>query len=95
MDYPALAIRILVHELRVRLNRLIESCHLPCDRQEQIAHRLDRLDGPEDLLRVEGLAHRFDFDENDVAQLALGEIRDAHRGNITLEPNPFVLFCVT
>src|SRR6185369_9858326 len=59
-----------------------------------LRNRLHRLDGPERLACRHMTSGIGQLDEDDVAELILGEIGDADFGNLAVEPNPLVVLRV-
>jgi len=64
------------------------------DGREQLGDGLDRLDRPEHLALRQLAAHVRQFHEHDIAELALREVRDAHRGLAIGHPHPLVVLRV-
>src|SRR5690625_172589 len=79
LDHPALSVRIAIDERGISVERLIDSYDLAGGRAVEITDCLHRLDRAKDSVLVEGVPHIWEFDEDDVTQLTLGIIGDAHK----------------
>src|SRR3990172_4994353 len=76
-DHPSRAVRVLVDERRIVLERTVHLDHLAGDRAVQLRDRLHRLDGAERLHFAELSADGGKGNVDDVSELAFLPVRDA------------------
>ena len=82
--WPGIDLLGFIPQARVDLD------HLARDGAVNIARGFDAFDHGGRIARIDGFADGGQLDEHHVAQLILGEIRDADCGDVALEPQPFV-----
>ena len=90
-DHPAVPVGIAVHRLGLLHQRGIDLHDLAGERREEIGDRLDRLHHAERLHPRDLGADLRELDEDDVAELLLGERRDADPRPVALDLGPLVL----
>src|SRR5947199_2611330 len=90
-DEPAVAVRVLVHGLRLVDRLLIHVEHLSGERRDDVRDRLHRLDLPVGLVlgEVRSCLGRLEVDE--LAERVLREPGDSEDGLVALAPGPVVL----
>src|SRR5690348_8923691 len=87
---PALTVWVGVDELRFRGQLFVDRCDPAGHRRVQIACRLDRLDDAEGVAGRELAAGGGQLEEDDVAELRLGEVGDADRRLLAVDRDPLV-----
>src|SRR5690242_8047582 len=90
LHHPAGAVRILVNRFRGLFEGGIDLDDLARNRREEIGNGLHRLDRAERLALLDLLPLRREFDEHNVAQLALRVIGDADDAHGALGADPLV-----
>src|SRR5216110_2995135 len=78
LDHPAFTVGIAVHERRILLEGFVCFHNSAGDWGVELGHRFDCFDGPEDVVLLECGGCFGQLDEDDVAQLALRIVGNAH-----------------
>lgn len=94
LDHPTFSIRIRVDEFRVSFQSGVHFCNLAGNRHESIRNRFYGLDGTEYFLFGQGLTLGLNVYKNNVAQFALGEVRNPDDSDIAFYTDPLVIFRV-
>src|SRR2546423_797778 len=92
LEHPSLSRRVGVHQSRLLHNALVHFAHLAADGGIDVGRRLDRFDHSGGAALPKLRAGLRQLDEDKIAELLLRIGGDAHRCDLALDAQPFVVF---
>src|SRR5215471_18109909 len=89
-DEPSAPVRVLVDLLGFGVQALVDLEHRARDGRIEVGGRLHGLHHAEAVAGLQELAHARELEEDDVAELRLGEVGDPDRGDAVFHGHPLV-----